>query len=166
MLVPLFDADGSAWVVLTRRAEHLRAHKGEVSFPGGRQEDDEDLEATALREAAEEIALDPTTVELLGRLDHLSTVSSAASIVPFVGALPGRPIGLVADPDEVERILLVPLADLLLDGVYHEELWWREGFSLPVSFFDLVGDTIWGATATMLRQLLALTLGLEEAPGS
>ena len=110
VLAPLYDGDEGPVVVLTRRAAHLRNHRGEVSFPGGRQEDhDADLVATALREAHEEIGLDPTSVEIIGPLDQLSTFVSRSMIHPFVGVLPGRPDGLVADPGEVEHILQLPL---------------------------------------------------------
>jgi 8-oxo-dGTP pyrophosphatase MutT (NUDIX family) len=158
VLVPLYEHDGDLWVVLTRRSQHLRAHRGEVSFPGGGQEaDDPDLVATALREAQEEIGLDPETVDIIGELDHLTTVSSQAFIVPYVGALPARPT-LTANPNEVERILHVRVAELLLEEVYREEVWRRGDFERPIWFFELHGDTIWGATAAMLRELLSLVI--------
>lgn len=161
VLVPLYERDGQVWVVLTRRAAHLRSHRGEVSFPGGGQEGDEPLVTTALREAHEEVGLDPSTVEVLGELDHLSTVTSGSFIVPFVGVLGGRPDDLVANPDEVERILHVPLAELLAEEVYREEVWsFGDDAERPMFFFELVGDTVWGATASMLRRLLALVLGV------
>lgn len=165
VLVPLYEDDeGTLTVVLTRRAQHLRSHRGEVSFPGGgREPEDADLLATALREAQEEIGLDPRSVEVLGELDHLSTVMSRSFIVPYVGALPGRP-DLVADPGEVERILHVPVAELLDEDVYHEERWGLAGLDRPLYFFDVVGDTIWGATAAMLRELLARLTGTYAPP--
>lgn len=161
VLAPLYEEDGHVHVVLTRRSQAMRSHKGEVSFPGGGMDpDDEDLLATALRESQEEIGLDPEAVEIIGELDHLSTVSSRSYIVPFVGVLPGRP-HLTPNPNEVEAVLHVPLAELLLAEVYREERWgW--GVPLvdrPIYFFELVGDTVWGATASMLRNLLALVTG-------
>lgn len=160
MLAPLYDHDGEVHVILTRRAQHLRSHHGEVSFPGGGQEAGEDLWATALREAWEEIALEASSVEPIGELDHLSTRTSGSFIAPFVGALPGRPRELVPDSSEVERILHVPLSELLADGVFREELWRWEGAERPIFFFEVVGDTIWGATAAILHNLLSLALGL------
>jgi 8-oxo-dGTP pyrophosphatase MutT (NUDIX family) len=160
VLAGCFDEAGDAHVVLTRRARHLRSHRGEVSFPGGRQEGGEELWATALREAWEEVRLDPSSVEPVGELDHLSTVTSRSFIVPFVGALPARPRELVPDPAEVERILVVSLSELLDDGVYREEVWRWAGDERPVFFFEVEGDTIWGATAAMLRGLLVRVLGL------
>ena len=163
VLAPLYDGDDGPAVVLTRRAAHLRNHRGEVSFPGGRQEDhDADLVATALREAHEEIRLAPETVDVVGRLDHLSTFVSQSMIHPFVGLLPGRPHDLLADPGEVEHILHVPLADLLDPEAFHEEIWrFPDGNDRVLVFFEVVGDTIWGATARMLRQLLSAALGLD-----
>jgi 8-oxo-dGTP pyrophosphatase MutT (NUDIX family) len=160
VLVPLFEEAGETWVVLTRRAQHLRSHRGEVSFPGGGQDPGEDLVQTALREAHEETGLDPASVEIIGELDHLTTVSSRSFIVPHVGALPARP-ELHPNPAEVERILYVALSELLLDEVFREERWGVPPLDRPVTFFELVGDTIWGATAAMLKQLLMIVTGDE-----
>ena len=156
-------------MLLTRRAGHLRAHRGEVSFPGGRSDPGETLLATALREAQEEVGLDPASVEVLGELDHLMTVTSRSFIVPFVATVPERPAGLVPNPSEVDAVLFVPVSELLLDEVYREERWtwttppaWAQigEMERPIFFFELVGDTVWGATAAMLRQLLGLALGI------
>jgi 8-oxo-dGTP pyrophosphatase MutT (NUDIX family) len=158
VLAPLYEEDGSVHVVLTRRAQHLRSHRGEVSFPGGGQELGEDLRTTALRESFEETGLDPSSVEIIGELDHLETVTSRSFITPFVGVLPGRP-SLEPNPGEVEKILHVPLADLLAPHVFREERWGLPPLDRPIYFFDVVGDTIWGATAFMLRNFLALLTG-------
>ncbi|HUF31711.1 MAG TPA: CoA pyrophosphatase [Acidimicrobiales bacterium] len=163
VLAACFDEGDGASVVLTRRARHLRSHRGEVAFPGGGREGDESLWATALREAWEEVSLDPRAVEPVGELDHLSTVTSRAFIVPFVGALPAPPARLEPDPAEVDRVLVVPFAELLLDGVYREELWrWGDEHERPIHFFELHGDTVWGATAAMLRSFLVRALGLPR----
>jgi 8-oxo-dGTP pyrophosphatase MutT (NUDIX family) len=163
VLAPLYVGEHGPTVVLTRRAAHLRSHRGEVSFPGGRQEDhDADLVATALREAHEEIRLEPSSVEVVGRLDRLSTFSSQSMVHPFVGRLAQRPADLVADPGEVAQILHVPLADLLDPEAFREEIWrFPDGNDRSLSFFEIVGDTIWGATARILRQLLSVALGLD-----
>jgi 8-oxo-dGTP pyrophosphatase MutT (NUDIX family) len=158
------DGDGGADLILTRRAQHLRNHSGEVSFPGGgREAHDPDLLATALRESHEEVGLQPDLVEVLGELDHLTTFSRRSYIVPFVGLVPGRP-QLVADPGEVERILTVPLRELLLPETYRQERWLFGGDERVMHFFDLADDTIWGATAAMLSNLLGLLTGTYGGP--
>ncbi len=159
MLAPLYEHHGEVFVVLTRRGQDLRAHQGEVCFPGGLREGAESLAAAALRETNEEIGLDRADVEVLGELDHLMTVGSRSYIVPHVGLVGGgRPV-LTPNPSEVDAVLHVPLAELLLDDVYREERWTFLGAERSVFFFELVGDTVWGATAAMLRQFLALALG-------
>jgi 8-oxo-dGTP pyrophosphatase MutT (NUDIX family) len=156
VLAAIYDHLGEPHVLLTRRSWTLRAHRGEVSFPGGRSEPhDADLIATALRETSEEVGIDPTTVEIVGQLDPLVTVSSRSFIAPYVGILPGLP-AVRPDPREVEEVRHVALSELLSDGVYREEIWRREGFERPLYFFELHGDTVWGATASMLRQLLCI----------
>ncbi|HLT15261.1 MAG TPA: CoA pyrophosphatase [Acidimicrobiales bacterium] len=159
VLAPLYEDDGELWVVLTRRTWNLRSHSGEVSFPGGGQDPGETLWETALREAQEEIGLPPDDVEQIGELDHLATVTSRSFIVPYVGALPGRP-DTRPNPAEVSAVLHVPVAELLDPAIYREERWqlpWAE--DRPIFFFELEGDTLWGATAAMLRQLLGLVTG-------
>jgi 8-oxo-dGTP pyrophosphatase MutT (NUDIX family) len=159
VLAPLYEDAGELHVVLTRRTWELRSHSGEVSFPGGRQDEGEELWGTALREAREEIALDADGIEPLGELDHLATITSRSFIVPFVAALPGRP-ETRANPAEVSEVLHVPVAELLDPAIFREERWtfpWAE--DRPIFFFELVGDTVWGATGAMLRQLLGLATG-------
>ncbi|MCB0977719.1 MAG: CoA pyrophosphatase [Acidimicrobiales bacterium] len=159
VLAPCYeDETGGLVVVLTRRSSDLRVHRGEVAFPGGRQEPGEDLESTARREAWEEVSLDPSKVEIVGELDHLSTITSSSFIVPYVGLLSERPV-LEANPSEVDAVLHVQLAELLSPGVFREERWPLFGSDRPIVFFELFGDTVWGATAAMLRQLLGLITG-------
>ena len=100
----------------------------------------------------------------VGELDHLSTMSSRSSITPYVAVL-GRPPSLVPNTSEVERILELPLAELLLPEVFREERWQMMGAERPIFFFELVGDTIWGATARMLRQLLAIATDVDSRDG-
>ena len=153
VLAPIYEHDDEVWVVLTRRSWHLRAHRGEVSFPGGRQDPDETLWETALREAWEEVDLDRSTVERIGELDHLSTVTSRSFIVPYVGVLPRRP-ELTPNEHEVDAILHVPLHELLDPQVYRQERWGWAGVDRRIHFFELVGDTLWGATASIMVDLL------------
>ena len=162
VLCVLFEELDQARVVLTRRSSRLRSHTGEVSFPGGRLEPGEPALDAALREAREEVGLDPSEVEIIGELRDLSTWSTRAAIRPFVGVLPGRPV-LVANADEVDRVLTVALSELMAPGVHHEERW--DAPDAPdrvpgraVHFFELRGETIWGATARMLKDLLDIVV--------
>lgn len=164
VLVPLYEDKGELHVILTRRAAHLRSHSLEVSFPGGGQEEaDASLWETALREAREEISLNTDLVEQIGQLPTFRTVGSKSLVHPFVSVIRGgRPEGLIPDPSEVEHILYVPMSELLRDDVFHEEHWTIPAIGhVTVNFFELYGDTVWGATAAMLRQLLALATGKE-----
>jgi 8-oxo-dGTP pyrophosphatase MutT (NUDIX family) len=160
VLIPIYEEAGELHVVLTRRAQSLRTHKGEVSFPGGRADPGETYVEAALREAQEEVFLDPSLVEPLGELDHLTTVTRRAYIVPIVGLIHGRP-ELGRNPAEVEAVLHVPLSELMSAHVFREELWGEGDTARPVYFFELVGDTVWGATAALLRQLLAMLTGTD-----
>ncbi|HET6949178.1 MAG TPA: NUDIX domain-containing protein [Acidimicrobiales bacterium] len=159
VLAPVYDDGGDAVVILTRRTWGLRIHRGEVSFPGGRVEPGESPVDGARREAYEEIGLDPRTVEVIGELDHLTTVSARSLVVPYVGVLPGRP-ETRPNPHEVEAVLHVPLHELLDPANFREERWtFPGGHEQPITFFELVGDTVWGATAALLRQLLGIVTG-------
>ena len=165
VLCLLYEDAGEPHVVLTRRSPRMRSHAHEVSFPGGRKDDtDPDLWSTALREAEEEIALDPGSVSLIGELDRFVTVGSQSLIHPFVGVADSKPDLHVASPAEVEAIVHVSLGELLSEHVWREEIWgFREYGVRALTFFEIEGDTIWGATGSMLRQLLAISTGTDAA---
>ena len=146
-------SDSQASVVLIRRARHLRANPGEIAFPGGRIEPGEAPLAAALREAEEEVALDPDGLDVLGELSSLGHPLRSAPIVPFVAAARSR-LSLEANPGEVDCVLCVPLVALVAPGRYWQERWDRAGDpSRTMHFFDLGEDVIWGATAEMLHGL-------------
>jgi len=161
VLIGLYDQENPR-VVLTRRSRALRSHTNEVAFPGGRVDPtDGDLWATACREAFEETGMDTGGLQPVGRLDSHVTVGSRTIIHPFVAVLPRRP-DLTPNQDEVEAIYHVPLSDLLDDQAWREERWETPLGPIVVTFFELEGDTVWGATAAMLRQLLALSLQVAD----
>jgi 8-oxo-dGTP pyrophosphatase MutT (NUDIX family) len=157
VLVTLIDGPLGAEVLLTRRSMLLTNHKGEISFPGGRVDEGETYEDTALREAHEEVGLRPEAVDIVGRLDPLATVVSMSYIVPVVACLSALP-GLLPCSPEVDRVLWVPLAELTRHDTYREERWGTPPLDRPVHFFELDDETVWGATAHILRQLLAIVL--------
>lgn len=165
VLVPLFEEDGETRVILTRRSPALRSHTHQVSFPGGRLDEDEGPLAAALREASEEIGLDPADVEILGQLSPLATLSKNSHITPFVGSMARRPV-LHPNPDEVEHAFDIALVELLDEAVYREERWdLLTGADRPMHFFHLPDDIVWGATARILYELLELvTLSGRTAP--
>ena len=166
VLVALFEDEGEARVLLTVRSSRMRSHQGEVAFPGGKLDLDEGIEEGAMREAQEEVGLDPASVRVVGHLTSMPTVSSNTLMTPVVAVLGGRPVTSPA-PDEVSRVFDVALADLLADGVFAEELWavpgrhgadGLPGGEFPVWFFSVAGETVWGATARVLTELLCLVL--------
>jgi 8-oxo-dGTP pyrophosphatase MutT (NUDIX family) len=163
VLVALFEEDGESNVILTRRALSLRHHRGEIALPGGRSEEAETTVATALREAHEEVGLDPSLVTPLAWLSPIVSFASGSSIWPIVALLDERP-QLTIDPAEVDRVFAVSLKDLVGDGAFVEERWRRavprlgadEDGYFPIHFFRVPGDVIWGATARVLTELLCL----------
>jgi 8-oxo-dGTP pyrophosphatase MutT (NUDIX family) len=142
-------------LLFTERTSSMSRHPGEVSFPGGLQDpEDADLAATALREAHEEIGLDPTLTELLGALPPVHTHVSGILVTPFVGAVDGYPALTVSD-GEIERVITVPVR-ALADAERVRELA-REGGRVWRGWsYDVEGATIWGATGAMLHAFLQI----------
>lgn len=153
VLVLLTDVGDGPEVLLTRRSWEMRSHRGEVSFPGGRMDPGETALDTALREANEEVGLDPAVVTVHGELDHLHTAVTRSYIVPKVGTVTER-LDLQAQPSEVERVLWVPLADFTREGAYRSENWGERPIERTLHFFELDDETVWGATARILVDLL------------
>ena len=160
VLVPIFDDGDEAHIVLTRRGSWMRSHTHQVAFPGGRVESDETPHEAALREAWEEVALDPRKVTIVGQLTALSTMSANAAITPFVGIISGGKPELVPNPSEVERVFSIPFSELLDPDVFREEIWGFGDIERSVYFFEIDLDTVWGATARMLFELLTLVTAL------
>lgn len=153
VLIPLLLEDGLPSVVLTRRADHLRNHRGEISFPGGRMEGDEVPHETALREAHEEVSLVPDIVSIIGTMDPIATFVSNSHITPVVGHVTEQP-RLTADAGEVARVFTVPLVDLVASDTYRNEWWTTPRGEVQIHFFELADETVWGATGRLLHQLL------------
>lgn len=146
-LLALFEERGDSRVILIRRAIALAVHAGEIGLPGGRVEPGETMVAAALREADEEVGIDPSTVEVVGWLDTVTGRTTGSVVTPVVGFLDARP-RLVAAPAEVEAVFDIGLSDLM--RVYRSEHWGDR----PMHFFELAEDVVWGLTARVLHQLL------------
>jgi len=158
VLVPIIARPGGFTVLFTRRTTQLKAHSGQVSFPGGRSEPgDPSPRHTALREAHEEIGLPASRVEVLGQLPEYNT-RTGFRVTPVVGLIQ-PPLEVVPDAREVDEVFEVPLAFLLEPANYRRES--RQIGARMASYYVIEhhGRTIWGATAGMLvnlyRQLAA-----------
>jgi 8-oxo-dGTP pyrophosphatase MutT (NUDIX family) len=152
-LVLLYARDVRPHVVLTVRASALPQHAGQVSFPGGALEPGEAVASAALREASEEIGIDPAAVRVVGALTPLHIPVSDFLVHPVVGVLDRAPV-FAHDAEEVDRILEVPVEHLLDPARVRTTTRMREGDLVEVPYFDLEGEIVWGATAMMLAEFI------------
>ena len=155
VLVPIIDR-GEPYLVFAKRTDRVGHHKGQIAFPGGTisPRDPSDLDA-ALRECDEEVGLPRAVVDVLGVLDDRETFATQFVITPFVG-LVREPIAWRPDGHEIEKVIEVPYAALADPRNFRVEHWERDGVTRPVYFFDWQDDTIWGATARILKHYLEL----------
>lgn len=157
VLVPIIAAPQGPELLLTRRTETVGSHRGQVAFPGGNAEPgDESAEATALREADEEVGLPPSAVEVLGRLDALPTVTDRVAVTPVVGWVAQLPT-LSPQDEEVARIFSIPFLALHDPSGWRSEEVEHQGRRFPLYFFDWDGEVLWGLSAYITLGLLALT---------
>jgi 8-oxo-dGTP pyrophosphatase MutT (NUDIX family) len=151
VLAPLVERPEPV-LVFTLRSSGLSRHAGEISFPGGLQDPGESLAQTALREAHEEIGLDPALPQMLGALPAVHTTVSGILVVPFVGALAELP-DFTPNDREIERVLVFPIARLAaVETEVEYEL--AGGRSWSGWAYEVDGTTVWGATGRMLHELL------------
>lgn len=155
VLIPIVDR-GEPYLVFAKRTERVGAHKGQIGFPGGVVEaGDASFLDTALRECEEEVGLPRAAVDLLGVLDDTETVATRFVITPFVGLLT-KPVAWRPDGEEIERVIEIPYAALVDKANVRVETWTRDGVAREMYFFDYRGDTVWGATARILKDYLDL----------
>jgi 8-oxo-dGTP pyrophosphatase MutT (NUDIX family) len=160
VLVPFFTRQGVPHLLFTQRPMTLRQHAGQISFPGGARDDEDETPLhTALRETHEELGLPPVGIEILGSLDELPTITQFR-IQPYVGVLP-EGFSLKPNPDEIETIIEVPLPALLEPGRHRVEQHQVLGAIREIYFYDYGPHVIWGATARIVRNLFALA---EDLP--
>jgi 8-oxo-dGTP pyrophosphatase MutT (NUDIX family) len=154
-LILLYPVGGEAVVPLTRRADNLARHAGQISLPGGASDPGETAVETALREAQEEIGIDPASVRIVGELTPLHVTVSGFMLHPIVAATDARP-DFVAAPDEVAAVLEVPLEHLCDVSRIRQGTLVRDGVKVKYPYFDLDGQEVWGATAMVLSELTCL----------
>jgi 8-oxo-dGTP pyrophosphatase MutT (NUDIX family) len=155
VLVPLFQKESECHLLFTKRTDLVRHHKGEISFPGGVVDQaDAELETTALREADEEIGLKPRDVELIGLLDDVVTVSGFI-VTPVVGVF-RYPYSFQMSEVEIAELIEIPLSFLLDEECFAVRTIVQDGLERVVLSYQYGRYTIWGATATIVKQLLDL----------
>lgn len=153
VLLPLFVKNGEYHVLFTKRTERVNHHRGEISFPGGCSDpEDESSLATALRETWEEVGIDPAHIEILGVLDDFYSIHHYL-VTPYVGLFPAD-YPLRINGGEIERVIEVPLPHLLRPEIFRNEDWSWKGRTTPVYFYTYLQDEIWGLTAAILKQFL------------
>jgi len=155
--------EGNRWLVLlTRRDEDLPHHQGQIAFPGGSLDEGESAEQAALREAKEEIGLDPSDVRILGCHDDIWTPTGFI-ITPVIALLTERP-RLTINPAEVARVFYAPLCYFSDERHVERRTLIYDGVEREVLFHDYDGEVIWGATALIISNLLTLLQGgMSEA---
>jgi len=156
VLVPLYEKDGQSYIVFIKRTQTVREHKGQIAYPGGgRESGDKTLLDTAIRESHEEIGVLPKDVEILGELDDVITTTSNYIVTPFVGCIP-YPYRFVKNPNEVEKIIGVPISALLDNQCLKSATEYHEGKEVGSWEYHYQGYVIWGATARILYKFLEI----------
>ena len=153
VLLLLYPRNEQLHFVLTRRSDILPHHAGQISLPGGRQESNETLAMSALRETHEEIGVDPAGVQLLGPLTSLYIPPSDFEVHPFVGWHPTQP-RFVRAGHEVAELIETPLQLLFEPANTQREMWDLRGVTMEVPFFHIYGHKVWGATAIILGEFV------------
>jgi 8-oxo-dGTP pyrophosphatase MutT (NUDIX family) len=154
-LLLLYPGEREVTIPLTVRASGLRRHAGQISLPGGATDPGETLAQAALREAHEEIGVDPARVRILGELTPVHVLVSGFTLHPVVGITDERPDFTLAE-HEVERIIEVSIADLQDASSIRQGVRTREGVAIEYPYFDLMGHQVWGATAMILGEFVCL----------
>ena len=153
VLILLIQYENQYKVLLTKRSEKLRQHSGEISFPGGRQDpEDENLKFTALREAEEEVGLDPNVVSVFGHFATMPTISNY-NLSAFIGEIPG-PYHFQPNPGEIDFIFEASFKQLADPSIYQRNEYYWEGTPFPMHEFRLNDQRVWGITGYILYELM------------
>lgn len=161
VLIPLFEKNGEAHVLLTLRTNTVASHKGQISFPGGGSEDgDVDIRQTALRETYEEVGIDPAEIEILGELDDVWAISNHV-VTPVVGIIP-YPYDYKVSAEEIEEIIEAPLSFFIDTRNCRLETRPYRGKEVRVYFYQYGRHNVWGLTAMILREFLEVCYGIPK----
>jgi 8-oxo-dGTP pyrophosphatase MutT (NUDIX family) len=165
VLIPFFNKDHNAHILFTVRTNDVEHHKGQISFPGGsRENQDQSLAETALRECYEEIGISSQIINIIGRLDDFPTVTNFL-VTPFVATLP-YPYHSKINTKEVAEILEVPLELFLSAKHFEVKEWKHKNKQYPIYFYYFNQHIIWGATAFIINRFIDLIFGYNPAPKS
>ena len=155
VLIGLFKKDNDWYFPLIKRPMHEKNHPGQIALPGGAMEKNETLDKTALREASEEVGIIPENVNIIGKLTPLPVPVSNYLIHPFVGIISDEPEWKINE-DEVEELIILKLDHLIKADNKYSEDWKLRGIEVKVPIFKIMEKTVWGATATVLCEILDL----------
>jgi 8-oxo-dGTP pyrophosphatase MutT (NUDIX family) len=159
VLIPIFQKDGQYGIVFIKRTMIVKRHKGQISFPGGmRDEGDNTLLETALRESEEEIGLNREDVTILGELDDEITTTSNFIVTPFLASIPW-PYQFTPSKEEVDKLITVPIPALMEKGCLRPDTEILDGKEVVSFTYSYRGTIIWGATARILKKLLDMIEG-------
>lgn len=160
VLMALLEREGRFHLLLTRRALHLRKHRGEMSFPGGRRDpEDASTLASALREAQEEVSISPQDLTLMGHFADVPTITGFR-IDAYLAELHEERV-LKPNPDEIAYTRLIALQDFVAPGAHHVVMKQHAGMAYPIHVYAVDEQPVWGATAFMIYELL-VALGVQH----
>ena len=161
VIIPLFYKEAQPYLLFTKRTEKVEHHKGQISFPGGAQEQgDKHLQETALRETWEEMGIRPEDLTVIGRTDNFLT-NTHFMVTPFVAYF-SYPYPYVINHDEIEEIIEIPLRQLMEPDIFKVEKWERDGVVWDIHFYHFNGEMIWGVTGFLLSNFLSLIFDLTH----
>lgn len=161
VLILIFPMNEELCVAFIKRQTYKGVHSGQISFPGGKRENnDKDLQETALRETNEEIGINPKDVKILGKLTPLYIPVSNINVFPFIGFSNTMP-QFVIDKHEVQELIIVKIKDFLNQKNYSREFIIEIDFEVDVPYFDANGNHIWGATAMILSEFVEIVKNIR-----
>ena len=156
ILIALFEKDGEYCFPMIKRPENVKNHPGQIALPGGSKEEEESLEETALREAQEEIGVNPDKVKIIGKLTPIPVPVSGYLVQTYVGVMDEEPEWKLSE-DEVADFFVLKVSELLDSDKDYHETWDLRGFEAKVPIFKVGDLKIWGATASVLSEFIELT---------